>query len=334
MSWRRMLSKIRFLLWRRPDDLAEEIRTHLAMEEAENVASGMERKEARDQARRRFGNVTSAQERSRDMWTWMVIETFRMDIAYGLRQLRRNSGFAAVAVLTLALGIGANTAIFSVVNAVLLQPLPFSDPDRLVEARETEEAPGTYPVNPADYLDWQAQNRTLEATTVFSWTGNRNMAGPNEPVAAAVTEVQGNFFKLLGIAPVEGRSFAKGEDVAGRNRIALLSYGFWQQHFGGKADAIGKTVELDAEKYTVIGVMPPTFHFPGTTDVWVPFDMNGKNFKTRGNHGYNVIGKIKRGLTIEQARQDLLGISLRLESSFRTAIPKSTRCSFRSKTGW
>ncbi len=316
MSWRRSLAKLRFLLWRRPDDLAEEIRTHLAMEAAENVAAGMGLDEARERARRRFGNVTSAQERSRDMWTWTVLETLRMDVAYGLRQLRRNPGFAAVAILTLALGIGANTAIFSVVNAVLLQPLPFSDPDRLVEGRETEEAPGTYPVNPADYLDWQAQNRTLEATTVFSWTGNRNMAGPNEPAAAAVTEVQGNFFNLLGIEPVAGRSFAKGEDVAGRNRIALLSYSFWQQHFGADASAVGKTVELDAEKYTVIGVMPPAVHFPGTTDVWVPFDMNGKNFKTRGHHGYNVIGKVKRGVTLEQARQDLLGISLRLEKQF------------------
>jgi putative ABC transport system permease protein len=208
MSWRRTFSKIRFLFLRRPDDLAEEIRTHLAMEEAENVAAGMGNHEARDQAHLRFGNVTLAEEKSRDMWSWTAIETLRTDVAYGLRQLRRNPAFAVIAILTLALGIGANTAIFSVVNAVLLQSLPFSDPDRLVEARETEQAPGTYPVNPADYLDWQAQNRTLEATTVFSWTGNRSMAGPNEPAAAAVTEVQANFFKLLGIAPVVGRSFA------------------------------------------------------------------------------------------------------------------------------
>ena len=263
------------------------------------------------------------------MRTWTVIETLRMDLAYGLRQLRRNPGFAAVAILTLVLGFGANTAIFSVVNAVLLKPLPFSDPERLVEARETEAAPGTYPIDPADYLDWQARNHTFEATTAFSWTGNRSMAGSNEPAAAAVTEVQASFFKLLGITPMAGRSFAKGEDVAGRNRIALLSYSFWQQHFGGNAGAIGKMVELDAEKYILIGVMPPAFHFPGTTEVWVPFDMKGKTFTTRGTHGYNVIGKMKRGVTLEQVRQDLLSISLRWKSSSRTSMPKSTLCSFR-----
>ena len=142
------------------------------------------------------------------MWKWTEIETLRMDIVYALRQLRHNPGFAAVAILTLALGVGVNTAIFSVVNAVLLRPLPFADPDRLVDARETEEAPGTYPVNPADYLDWQAQNRTLETTSVYSWTSISSLAGPAEPASAAVTQVQANFFETLGVAPVVGRSFA------------------------------------------------------------------------------------------------------------------------------
>ncbi len=329
MSWRRGLSKMRFLLRRTPDDLEEEIRAHLAIEEAENVAAGIEREEARHQARRRFGNVTLAEERSRDMWKWTTIETLWMDIAYALRQLRRNPGFAVVAVLTLALGVGANTAIFSVVNAVLLRPLPFADPERLVDARETEEAPGTYPVNPADYLDWQAQNRTLEAISVYSWTSNVSMAGPGEAASAAVTQVQGNFFRTLGIAPAMGRSFTKGEDVAGRNHVALLSYAFWRRNFGGSTATIGKTVELNAERYTIVGIMPPTFHFPGTTEVWVPIDMTSKQFSQRGNHGLNVIGRIKRGVTLAQAKQDLLAISLRLKSSFRMGIPRYTPYSFR-----
>jgi putative ABC transport system permease protein len=316
MSWRRALSKLQFLLLRRPDDLSEEIGAHLAMEEAENVAAGMDREQARHQAKRRFGNPMLSEESSRDMWKWMATETLRMDIAYALRQLRHNPGFAAVAVLTLALGVGANTAIFSVVNAVLLRPLPFADPDRLVDARETEEAPGTYPVNPADYLDWQAQNRTLEATSVYSWTSIASLAGPGEPASAAVTQVQANFFGTLGISPYLGRSFSKGEDVAGRNHVALLSYAFWRRNFGGSTGTIGKTVDLNAERYTIVGVMPPTFHFPGTTEVWVPIDMTSKQFSQRGNHGLNVIGRIKRNVTLAQARQDLLAISLRLEKQF------------------
>ncbi len=316
MSWRRALSKLRFLLRRRPDDLSEEIGAHLAMEEAENIAAGLDQEHARHQAKRRFGNLTLAEERSRDMWKWTAIETLRMDIAYALRQLRHNPGFAAVAVLTLALGVGANTAIFSVVNAVLLRPLPFADPDRLIDARETEEAPGTYPVNPADYLDWQAQNRTLAATSVYSWTSTASLAGPGEPASAAVTQVQANFFSTLGISPYLGRPFNKGEDVAGRNHVALLSYAFWRRNFGGNAGTIGKTVDLNAERYTIVGVMPSTFHFPGTTEVWVPIDMTSKQFSQRGNHGLNVIGRIKRNVTLAQARQDLLAISLRLEKQF------------------
>ncbi len=316
MSWRRALSKLRFLLRRGPDDLREEIGAHLAMEEAERVAAGIDREAARHQAKQRFGNVTLAEESSRDMWKWTTIETLRMDIAYALRQLRHNPAFAAVAVLTLALGVGANTAIFSVVNAVLLRPLPFADPDRLVDARETEEAPGTYPVNPADYLDWQAQNRTLEATSVYSWTSIASLAGPGEPASAAVTQVQANFFSTLGISPYLGRPFSKGEDVAGRNHVALLSYAFWRRNFGGSTGTIGQTVDLNAERYTIVGVMPSTFHFPGTTDVWVPIDMAGKQFSQRGNHGLNVIGRIKRNVTLAQARQDLLAISLRLEKQF------------------
>ena len=250
------------------------------------------------------------------MWKWTTIEALWMDIAYALRQLRRNRGFAAVAVLTLALGFGANTAIFSVVNAVLLRPLPFARSDRLVDARETEEAPGTYPVNPADYLDWQAQNRTLEATSVYSWTSFASLAGPGEPTSAAVTQVQANFFGTLGIAPFIGRSFTKGEDVAGRNHVALLSYAFWRRNFGASTDTVGKTVELNSERYTIVGIMPPTVHFPGTTDVWVPIDMTSKQFSQRGNHGLNVIGRMKDGVTLAQARQDLFGISLRLEKQF------------------
>jgi putative ABC transport system permease protein len=228
MSLRRTLAKLCALFHREAIDLPEEIQSHLAMEEADNLARGMTAEQARLAARQRFGNVTLIEERTRDMWTWTNLEMLKMDVLYGLRQLRRSPGFAIVAILTLALGIGANTAIFSVVNAVLLQPLPFIAPDRLVSGFETEAAPGDYPVNQADYLDWQARSHTFDSTSGYSWTRPYSIAGQGDAAAAAATEVQANFFHTLGIAPMLGRSFAHGEDTAGNNRVAVLSFGFWK----------------------------------------------------------------------------------------------------------
>src|SRR6185437_11883320 len=231
MSWRREFSKIQELFRRRKpaDDVEEEIRSHLKMEERENLESGMSQEEAYRAAMRRFGNRTLARERSNEMWGWRSAETLFQDLRFGFRQLRRNPGFTAVAVLTLALGIGATTAIFSVVNSVLLQPLPFKDPGQLVQFFETEQAPGNYPLSGADYLDWQTQNRTLEATSVYSWPTIMNASGAGEPESAAVVNSQANFFDVLGVQPLVGRTFEPGEDVAGKSRVAVLSYGFWQR---------------------------------------------------------------------------------------------------------
>jgi putative ABC transport system permease protein len=318
MSSRREFSKIRGLFRRRKhaDDLEEEIRSHLKMEEQENLGSGMSQEEAYRAAMHRFGNRTLARERSREMWGWNSIETLFQDLRYGLRQLRRNPGFTTVAVLTLALGIGATTAIFSVVNSVLLQPLPFKDPGRLVQFFETEQAPGNYPLSGADYLDWQTQNRTLEATSVYSWPTIMNASGAGEPESAAVVNSQANFFDVLGVQPLVGRTFEPGEDVAGKSRVAVLSYGFWQRHFGGGADTLGKTVVLNDEKYTVVGVMPRWFNFRAATDVWVPCDMSPKELGPRGNHHWNAMGRLKPGVTLGRARGDLLAISQRLEKQY------------------
>jgi predicted permease len=250
------------------------------------------------------------------MWTWTTLELLKMDALYGLRQLRRSPGFAIVAIFTLALGIGANTAIFSVVNAVLLQPLPFVAPDRLVSGFETEAAPGNYAVNRADYLDWQARNHSFDSTSGYSWTRPYSMAGNGEAAAAAATQVQANFFQTLGISPVLGRTFGRREDSAGNNHVAVLSFGFWMSQFGGDRNILGKTVSLDADRYTVVGVMPPNFHFPSGNDVWIPFNLQDKAFTQRGNHGIRVLGRMKPGVTLAQARQDLLNISRQLEKQF------------------
>jgi putative ABC transport system permease protein len=317
MSARREFSKLRRLLRRESptEELEEEIRVHLLMQEQEYCEAGMSAREAHYSAQRQFGNVARAMERSREMWSWRCLEVLAQDVRYGARQLRHNLGFSLVAVLTFALGIGATTAVFSVVNGVLLQPLPYSEPDKLVDLAETEVAPGSYPLSGPDYIDWQAQNRTLAGTALYQWPETMNASGGGEPETATVVHVQANFFRVLGVRPLAGREFSRGEDADGRNQVAILSYGFWQQHFGG-ADALGKTIVLNAKTYTIVGVMPRWFRFRMPADLWSPMDMGPETLGQRGNHSFTAVARLKPGVTLSAARADLLGISQRLEKQF------------------
>ncbi|HUI43086.1 MAG TPA: ABC transporter permease [Terriglobia bacterium] len=234
------------------------------------------------------------------------------DIRYGLRQSCRNAGFSSVAILVLSLGIGANTAMFSIVNAVLLEPLPFHDPGRLVELQETESAPGKYPLTGPDYLDWQAQNHTLAATSLYGWPSQANLSLTGEAAPATVLQVQANFFSAVGVQPLLGRTFAEGEDVAGRNRVAVLSYSVWQQQFGGQRDTMGKNIELDGQSYAVVGVMPRWFTLGFNVQVWKPLDMSAKNLAPRGAHRWQAFARLKPGVTASQASADLTAIEERL----------------------
>lgn len=242
--------------------------------------------------------------------------TFMQDLKYSLRMFAKAKSFTSVAVVTLALGIGANTAIFSVINSVLLRPLPYGDPDRLVQLWETEPAPGNYPLTGPDYLDWQSQNRTFEATSLlaFGQVANASVAGQPEPVSWVAT--QANFFSVLGSGPLFGRCFSPGEDQPGKNHIAILSYGFWQRKFGADPGAIGKTMELNSEAYAIIGVMPSWFRYPTNTDLWTPFDMSPQNLGSRGSHRYLALGRLKPEISVRQAQADLAAIAKRLEEQF------------------
>ena len=244
------------------------------------------------------------------------MDTFWHDIRYGLRTLGRSPGFLAVAVLTLALGIGANTAIFSVVDAVLLRPLPFRAPDQLVALFETESAPGSYPLTGTDYLDWRAQNQTFEDMATYSYQESFNASGAGEPERAIVVETQSNFFSMLGVEPLIGRAFLNGEDQAGRNHVAVLSYGFWQRHFGGDKTALGKSVLLNGEHYEVVGVMPSWYLIPAAADMYTPIDASPKGLGGRGSHHLRALGRIKAGISVEQARADLKTVAARLEKQF------------------
>ena len=177
-----------------------------------------------DAARRSFGNVTQLTERSRVMWTFEVFEAFLQDMRFGARMLRKNPGSTAVAVLTVALGIGASTAVFSVINSVLLQPLPFADPDRLVRIFSDRHTPALPPVNGEDSFDWAAQNHSFEQMSLFTAPQNFKARGAGEPETVSVVNTQANFFSVIGVQPESGRGFAAGEDSTGHHHVAVLSH--------------------------------------------------------------------------------------------------------------
>jgi putative ABC transport system permease protein len=244
------------------------------------------------------------------------MENLWSDIRFGVRNLRKTRGLTAVAVITLALGIGANTAIFSVINAVLLRPLPFRDPGQLVRMFETESAPGNYPFSPPDFIDWKTQNHTFQDMTIYGWSHDINLsdAGRSEHVVAMPTEA--NFFELLGQKPLLGRTWAAGEDEPGNDQVCILSYALWQAQFGGDKNVIGRTIDLNAKPHKVIGVMPPGFRYPSSAQMWTPFDMDTKSLGTRGNHWASVIGRLKPGVTLQQAQAEMSLIAKRLEQQY------------------
>jgi putative ABC transport system permease protein len=246
--------------------------------------------------------------------TWF--SDLAQDVHYATRVLRKSPGFSAVAILTLALGIGANTAIFSVVNATLLKPLPFRNPEKIVALWQTESAPGSFPLTGADYLDWKSQNRTFEAMSLFSWPSNSNVTAGSSPEGATVVQTEANFFSLLGVNPQIGRNFATGEDQKGGSKVAILSHAFWKSRFAASNDVVGKTISLNGETYTLIGVMPAWYRTPGEAEVWIPLDMSREYLGERGNHSWKAIGRLKQGIPLEQARFDLKTIAAGYEKQF------------------
>jgi len=328
MSWRRQLSKLRALFRRQKpvDDLAEEIRSHLEMEEQENLESGMPPDEAHYAALRRFGNVTLAQEKSREMWAWNSVETLWQDVRYGLRQLRRNPGFTAVAVITLALGIGANTAIFSVVSTILLHPLPYSDPllpysdpDRLVWITEffpqLSDIVGGTPVPIPDYLHWREQNQVFQTVAAYNYDRlGLNLGGKGELERVAATGVTWDFFPMLGVRPALGRSFLLEEDRPGGPPVVILSHSLWQRRFRSDPNLVGKTITLNEKGYTVIGIMAESFHFPAdwSPELFTPLGLDPNlNWDSPSFGAVSVIARLKPEVKLDRAMSDLVMINQR-----------------------
>jgi predicted permease len=308
MSW------LRFFRRRRADaELQQELDGYLVEEIAENLARGLSSEEARRQAKIKLGSPQKVRESLWQENTNATIDNLRRDLQYALRTLARSPGFAFTAILTLALGIGATTAIFSLVNTVLLRPLPFPEQEQLMWLSQQDHSlPGvaaeslSYP----DYFDWRAQNHTFSG--IASYLGSRvTLQGDGDSQLLDAQEVSSNFFQLLGVAPMLGRDFRWGDEKPG-NRTVMLSYALWQSNFGSARDIAGKTIRMDDHNYTVAGVMPKGFQFPQENPapaLWksIAGDAEGKDPVTsqRGYDVLDVIGRLKPGVTVEQAKADL-----------------------------
>ncbi|HSF24050.1 MAG TPA: ABC transporter permease [Blastocatellia bacterium] len=237
--------------------------------------------------------------------------------------LRKRPGFAAVATITLALGIGANTAIFSVVNAVLLRPLPFKDPERLVRIWgkfEKEGIPKNW-ISEPELIDLQQMSESFEDIAAFQASGV-NLTGNQDPVRVNAASVSASLFPVLGINAKLGRTFSQDEDQPGRNKVALLSHALWQSRFGAQPNAVGASIGINGENYTVIGVMPDGFRFPDQDDIWIPLTIDKAKPEERGSHGLEVVAKIKPGVTPEQASVELSNIAATLQGRYPDNYPQ------------
>jgi putative ABC transport system permease protein len=302
------------------EGLDEDIREHIARETQDNIERGMAPEEARYAAMRKFGNVTQVKEETRDVWSLIWLEQLLEDIRFGLRLLRKNPGFTAVAILTLALGIGANAAVFSVVYAVLLRPLPYKDPSRLVVLHETTPKVGDVSVSFLNFFDWRAASHTFAQMAAVE-SVDFNLAGVTQPENISGDAVSPNFLSMMGVRPFLGRDFDASEEKAGTAPVLLLSYSLWQSHLGGDPNAVGKAITLDGRSFTVVGVLPPNYRSLDTTDVMLPIGVwatnNADAIKERGDRGdMVVIGRLAPGVEFGQARAEMEGIAARLAEEY------------------
>ena len=323
MTWLRVfIHRLRGLFFKRKleQELEDEIRSHLEMQIEDNLRRGMSPGEARYEARRKFGSVEQVKESYRDRRGLWVVDSTLQDLRYALRTLRRSPVFTAVALLTLALGTGANTAIFSVVNGVILRPLGYPKPEQLMYL--TTQVPGLFarhPVSPPEYFEFREFNRSFADVGAYT-TGAANLTAGDRPLRVRSATVDGHLLSALGIEPAHGRLFARGEtDVSGpwfpgnpRNMqpppIVILSHELWQTAFGGRP-IVGGTVEVDGRRREVVGIMPPGADvMDNRTEIWLPLGLNPANRQLRGWHVLNLVGRLKDGVTMQAAQTELNGL--------------------------
>ena len=316
MGW---IRRVRNTLFRSAADaeFAEEAQFHLEERTRHYMAQGWNPDEARREARRRLGNLTVARDCARDADTFRWLADLGQDTLHALRMFRRSPAFSLVAILVLALGIGATTAVFSVVHAVVLKPLPFPDADRLVALRTLWKGTGGHgSVSLPDFEDWRDGATLFEAMALYN-AGESAAAINGSPQFATVARVSDQFFRAFGVAPLMGRHFSRAEAARGGVGAAVVSHTFWLTRLGGETTALGRSIIIAGRSVTVVGVMPPAFAFPEATDIWIPFDTVLRvPPPNRGGHNYLVVGRLRSGVRLEAARAEMRAIGDRLEQQY------------------
>jgi putative ABC transport system permease protein len=312
--------------WRRTrgcsseDDLDRELRAHLELEAEERRNEGLSAEEARYAAARALGNPLRIKEEVRATARWASLDDLRADLRYAIRILARHRGFTSAAVLTLALGIGANTAIFSAVEAILIRPLPYSDPERLVMVWEKVDLP-TYHNDrntpaPGNFADWRDQNTVFSGIAAIRYR-SFSLSGSGEPARVEGEAISASLLSILGTPPELGRGFTAEEDRPGGARVALISHGLWTERFAADPGIVGQNIRLDEQGYTVVGVMPPGFHFPDPDDeIWVPIALDSEQLANHGSHFLRVVARLRPRVTLAQANEQMALIARRLADQY------------------
>jgi putative ABC transport system permease protein len=316
-----LIFRVRALFRRRAAEaeLEDELSFHREHQLQKYAASGLTEAEALRLTRMNFGGLDQVKEECRDARGVRVMETLFQDVRFGLRTLRKSPAFTLVALLTLALGIGANTAIFSVLYGVLLRPLPYQDAGRLIVLNETTPRVGMVSVSYPNFLDWRAQSRAFPQMAAVHSIGF-NLSGVNQPESIGGQAVSPNFLPMLGVHPFIGRGFDASEEKPGTAPVVLISYSLWQSHFGGDPRAVGRVVNLDGRGFTIVGVLPPDFRWIEKTDVLEPVGVlatNNSAFNERGDRGDSVVlGRLAPRIGFLQAQAEMETIAARLEKAY------------------
>jgi len=324
MRWLQML-RMRGRALMRSDavdrELADEMREHFERLVDEHVERGMSPVAARAAARREFGPVTQLIEESREARGVAWVLNLWQDIKYGVRLTTRARAFSAAAILTIALGIGATTTMFSIVYGVVLRPLPYRDPDHLVNVWTTAPRRGLPRafVGMANVYDWKTRNHVFEDVAALRAVGNFNLTGYGEPERLNGSRVSSNLFPLLGVTPLIGRAFTEDEDEIGHDHVAILTYGLWARRFASDPAIVGRTIALNGVAHTVVGVMRPDLAFPTREfQIYVPLTVDPEELVNRLNYSYLAVARLKPGVSVEQAQTELTLISSQLEREHPT----------------